>query len=251
MIEIRQVQKSFRVGGSRLPILQIPEWSVGQGERIALIGPSGSGKSTLLHLLGGVIAADSGQITVGGHALHTYSEAQRDRFRAEQVGYIFQDFHLISSLTARQNVELVLPAGWSRKERATQLQAWFHRVGLGDRQHHLPSQLSRGQQQRVAIIRALIHRPPFILADEPTGSLDWEAAGAIMQLLLSLCEEEGLTLLTVTHDLHLADLYPVKVHMSEMNALMHRETQDPAGKAGSNDSGQGGEPNAAAPFVVA
>lgn len=251
MIRIQNLHKSFRMGTQQLPILQIDEWSVEPGQRIALIGPSGSGKSTLLHLLGGVIPADSGEITIGGHALHRYTEAERDRFRAEQVGYIFQDFHLIASLTARQNVELVLPRSWSRKEREDQLQAWFERVGLKDRQHHLPSQLSRGQQQRVAMIRALIHRPPYILADEPTGSLDWEAAGSIMKLLLSLCEDEGLTLITVTHDLHLADLYPLKVKISEINGLLRNEPGDPGPAPAGNDSNKGGEPNASAPFVVA
>ncbi|MFH5186092.1 ABC transporter ATP-binding protein [Paenibacillus sp. TAB 01] len=250
MIQIRNVHKSFRMGASRLPILHIAGWSAGRGQRIALIGPSGSGKSTLLHLLGGVIAADSGEIHVSGQPLHSFTEAQRDRFRAEQVGYIFQDFHLIASLTARQNVELVLPRSWSRKERDSELQAWFERVGLQDRQHHLPAQLSRGQQQRIAIIRALIHRPPLVLADEPTGSLDWEAAGSVMRLLLSLCEEEGRTLLTVTHDLHLADLFPMKAEMSEINGLLQKDIGDD-GPLSASKAGTGGEAGESSPVVVA
>ncbi|MBE1446665.1 ABC transporter ATP-binding protein [Paenibacillus sp. OAS669] len=244
MITLTNVRKSFLLDGVESPILHIPHWFVDKGQRIALIGPSGSGKSTLLHLLGGVLAPDSGEMTIANHPLHRYSEAQRDQYRAKQVGYIFQDFHLISSLTAKQNVELVLPREWSKQERESQVNDWFERVGLSHRKQHLPSQLSRGQQQRVAIIRALIHRPPFILADEPTGSLDWEAAGSIMQLLLSLCEEEGSTLVTVTHDLHLAELYPVQVHMGEINMLLRPGQGRPF-------NGEGGEPIESASLAMA
>lgn len=139
MIEMRGVSKSFTVGGNKLPILSVANWQIQQGERMALIGPSGSGKSTLLHLLSGVISPDQGEISVDGEPLHQYSEAKRDRYRAEKVGYIFQDFHLISSLTAKQNVELIVPQDWSKKQSSEQLDFWFERVGLKDRQHHLPS----------------------------------------------------------------------------------------------------------------
>ncbi|WP_282937227.1 ABC transporter ATP-binding protein [Paenibacillus sp. RC67] len=244
MITLMNVRKSFVMDGAESPILHIPHWFVEKGQRLALIGPSGSGKSTLLHLLGGVLTPDSGEITIDNNPLHRYSEAQRDQYRARQVGYIFQDFHLISSLTAKQNVELVMPKQWSKQEREAQMNDWFERVGLEHRKHHLPAQLSRGQQQRVAIIRALIHRPPFILADEPTGSLDWEAAGSIMQLLLSLCEQEGATLVTVTHDLHLAELYPTRVYMSDINELLRAEP-------GRQSGGEGGEPLESASFVMA
>ncbi|MCR8645705.1 ABC transporter ATP-binding protein [Paenibacillus sp. N1-5-1-14] len=223
MIELREVRKSFVVNGKPLPILNVAEWSIPHRERIALIGPSGSGKSTLLHLLSGVMVPDSGEVWVQKQPLHQYSEVKRDRYRANQVGYIFQDFHLMSALTAKQNVELVIPADWSKKQSKEQLDYWFERVGMQDREHHLPSQLSRGQQQRVAIIRALITKPPLILADEPTGSLDWETARDIMSLLLDLCEQEGLTLLTVTHDLHLAQMYPKQVHIGQLNELARRE----------------------------
>ncbi|MEW9701577.1 ABC transporter ATP-binding protein [Paenibacillus sp. SI8] len=223
MIELKGVSKSFTVNGKSLPILNVGHWQIQQGERMALIGPSGSGKSTLLHLLSGVMTPDEGEIWVGGEPLHQYSEAKRDLYRAGKVGYIFQDFHLISSLTAKQNVELIVPREWSKRKSSEELDFWFERVGLKDRQHHLPSQLSRGQQQRAAIVRALIAKPPLILADEPTGSLDWETAGDIMSLLLEICEAEKLTLLTVTHDLHLAEMYPKRVHIKELNELIRRE----------------------------
>ncbi|GGI43526.1 ABC transporter ATP-binding protein [Paenibacillus marchantiophytorum] len=223
MIAIKGVTKSFAMHGKSLPILSVSDWQVEQGERIALTGPSGSGKSTLLHLLSGVMTPDQGEIWVHGLPIHQLSESKRDRYRAEHVGYIFQDFHLISSLTARQNVELIVPHNWTKKQAKVQVDDWFERVGLQDRQHHRPAELSRGQQQRAAIIRAIIAKPQLILADEPTGSLDWETAGDIMSLLLEICEAEKLTLLTVTHDLHLADMYPKRVHIQEINELPRRE----------------------------
>ncbi|MDD9268700.1 ABC transporter ATP-binding protein [Paenibacillus sp. GCM10023248] len=222
MIELKHISKSFRMHNGQLPILKVADWAIAQGERVALLGPSGSGKSTLLHLLSGVMVPDEGEIWVNGMPLHTYSQSGRDRYRAEHVGYIFQDFHLISSLTARQNVELVLPAAWSKKQSKEILDEWFERVGLKDRQHHMPYELSRGQQQRTAIIRALVTKPQLVLADEPTGSLDWETAGDVMALLLDICKTEQLTLVTVTHDLHLAEMYPKQVQIGDINEVTRR-----------------------------
>lgn len=219
MIKMQGVSKSFRLHGQSLPILQLAQWQVSKGENIALMGPSGCGKSTLLHLLSGVMTADQGEIWVDGQPVHLLSEGKRDRYRADKIGYIFQDFHLISSLTVKQNVELILPRTWSKKESADKLAYWFERVGLSDRQQHLPSQLSRGQQQRAAIVRALITKPLLVLADEPTGSLDWETASEMMAMLLEICKDEQLTLLTVTHDRQLADMFPKRVHMHELNDL--------------------------------
>lgn len=220
MIKLQGISKSFRLHGQSLPILQVAEWQIQKGERIALMGASGCGKSTLLHLLSGVITADTGEIWVSGHPVHLLTESKRDRFRAENIGYIFQDFHLISSQTVRQNVELILPRTWTKRERAKKLDDWFERVGLQDRGQHLPSQLSRGQQQRAAIVRALITKPPLLLADEPTGSLDWETASELMSLLLEICREEQLTLLTVTHDRHIAEMFPKRVYLQELNDLL-------------------------------
>lgn len=217
MISIRQLSKGFSVQGKQIPILNIPYWDVAAGEKIAIIGPSGSGKSTLLHLLAGIISPDKGEIHVLSTPLHQLTEAKRDQYRARHIGYIFQDFHLIPSLTAKQNIELVLPGTLAMKEKNTLLHSWFQRVGLEDRMHHLPSQLSRGQQQRVAIIRALIHQPPLILADEPTGSLDWETAGELTDLLINNCLTENMTLIAVTHDLNLAGRFTKRVHISELN----------------------------------
>ncbi|MCR8659451.1 ABC transporter ATP-binding protein [Paenibacillus endoradicis] len=217
MILVNSLEKSYKLHQRALPIISVSSWFVKKGERIALLGPSGSGKSTLLHLIGGILAVDQGTVEVAGEVISEMNEMQRDRFRARKVGYVFQDFYLIPSLTAQQNVELVMERNLSRSEHNKLIEQWFERVGLTGKQNQRPYQLSRGQQQRVAIIRALINHPPLILADEPTGSLDWETAAFIMKLLLDICEENNATLLTVTHDLHLAQLYPATVQMDNIN----------------------------------
>ncbi|MDF2938496.1 MAG: transporter [Paenibacillaceae bacterium] len=219
MIELHGVRKDFVISDRRLPILHIPHWTVEAGGRLALLGPSGSGKSTVLHLLSGILKADRGELRVADTSLHELNEAERDRFRLRHVGYIMQDFHLIGSLTAAENVELMLPT-LNRSERRKLLREWFGRVGLADRMDHLPGQLSRGQQQRTAIVRALINQPPLVLADEPTGSLDYESAELVMRLLLELCASQGSTLVTVTHDLHLAQLFPERIGIGEINTVL-------------------------------
>ncbi len=219
MIELHGVRKDFVVSDRRLPILHIPQWNVEAGGRLALLGPSGSGKSTVLHLLSGILRADRGELRVADTPLHELNEAERDRFRLRHVGYIMQDFHLIGSLTAAENVELMLPKDVRRDKRKL-LREWFGRVGLADRMDHLPGQLSRGQQQRTAIVRALIGAPPLVLADEPTGSLDFESAELVMRLLLELCADQGSTLVTVTHDLHLAQLFPERIGIGEINTVL-------------------------------
>ncbi|WP_405104628.1 ABC transporter ATP-binding protein [Paenibacillus sp. FSL K6-1217] len=215
--------KQFKVDGRAVPILDIPLWKVEQGERVAITGPSGSGKSTLLHLISGIMSADSGTITVDGQPLHELTEAKRDAFRASAIGYVLQDFHLIPSLTARQNVEIAMTARLPQKERRRIVDSWLEQVGLAGRGRHLPSQLSRGQQQRVAIVRAMVNHPPLLLADEPTGSLDWETADEISTLLLALSAAHGHTLIVVTHDLNMAERFPRRLNIREINEV-HRET---------------------------
>ncbi|MNJ53840.1 ABC transporter ATP-binding protein YtrE [compost metagenome] len=156
---------------------------------------------------------------IGGQWLHRMTESSRDKFRANNIGYILQDFHLIPSLTARQNVEIVMSGKMGAAERRKMIDSWFERVGLSDRSRHLPSQLSRGQQQRVAMIRALINEPPLVLADEPTGSLDWETADEVTGLLLELCRSEQHTLIVVTHDLNMANRFPNCLHIHEINEV--------------------------------
>ncbi|KUP25475.1 ABC transporter ATP-binding protein [Paenibacillus sp. DMB5] len=202
-----------------MPILDIPEWNVEKGERVAITGPSGSGKSTLLHLVSGILRADSGSIIVDGQPLHELAEAKRDAFRASRIGYVLQDFHLIPSLTARQNIEIAMTARLTAKERRRTVDGWLEQVGLADRSQHRPSQLSRGQQQRIAIVRALVNQPPLLLADEPTGSLDWETADEISALLLELSIAHGHTLIVVTHDLNMAGRFPHCLNIQDVNTV--------------------------------
>lgn len=219
MLQIRDLKKQFRVDGRDVPILDIPEWSVVKGEHVAITGPSGSGKSTLLHLISGILLADSGGITVDGKPLRDLTEAKRDAFRASNIGYVLQDFHLIPSLTARQNVEIAMTARLPLKEKKRVVDQWLDQVGLADRDRHLPAQLSRGQQQRVAIVRALVNKPPLVLADEPTGSLDWETADEITSLLLDLSVSHRHTLIVVTHDLNMANRFPSCMNIQEINRV--------------------------------
>ncbi|CAM4519169.1 ABC transporter ATP-binding protein [Paenibacillus typhae] len=219
MLQIREVKKQFKVDGRPVPILDIPEWNVEKGERVAITGPSGSGKSTLLHLVSGILRADSGSIIVDGQPLHELAEAKRDAFRASRIGYVLQDFHLIPSLTARQNIEIAMTARLTSKERRRVVDGWLEQVGLADRSQHRPSQLSRGQQQRIAIVRALVNQPPLLLADEPTGSLDWETADEISALLLELSIAHGHTLIVVTHDLNMAGRFPHCLNIQDVNTV--------------------------------
>lgn len=217
MLQINDVKKQFKVAGKNIPILNIPQWHVAKGEKVAIIGPSGSGKSTLLHIISGILSTDHGELFVDNQPLHLLKEAARDNFRGARIGYILQDFHLIPSLTARQNVEIVITLQKSKTELRIMVDEWFEKVGLQDRMNHLPSQLSRGQQQRVAMVRALINQPLLVLADEPTGSLDWETADEITELLMDLCASDKHTLIVVTHDLNMAKRFPRCQHIHELN----------------------------------
>ncbi|MNO60717.1 Lipoprotein-releasing system ATP-binding protein LolD [compost metagenome] len=219
MLQIRNLTKQFHVAGKNIKVVNIPQWTVGQGEKVAITGPSGSGKSTLLHLISGIMTPDSGEIIIGTRAIHEMKEYARDQFRADCIGYILQDFYLIPSLTARQNVEIAMRGKISSAERKDKLDHWFEKIGLHDRMHHVPSQLSRGQQQRVAMIRALIHEPTLVLADEPTGSLDAETAEEVTDLMLELCGSSKHTLLVVTHDLKMAETFPKRAHIHDINPV--------------------------------
>ncbi|PZE20842.1 ABC transporter ATP-binding protein [Paenibacillus xerothermodurans] len=216
MIQISGLEKYYTMSHEKLLVLALEHLQVAKGEQAAVTGPSGCGKSTLLHMVGGVVVPEQGSIVVDGADITCKNEKERDAYRARQVGYIFQDFYLIPSMTAEENVRLVLPA-MRKQEQTALLDEWFEKVGLSERRNHRPGQMSRGQQQRVAIIRALINKPSVVLADEPTGSLDYETAGMMMDLLLGLCKANGQTLLCVTHDLPLAERFPRVIRMQECN----------------------------------
>jgi putative ABC transport system ATP-binding protein len=178
----------------------MPALDLARGEEAVVVGESGSGKTTLLHLIAGILAADAGVIEVAGQAMTGRSEAARDRLRARHVGYVFQTFNLLPSMTAIQNVELGMsfrPGVAAPREAAA---AALERVGLTDRRRHRPDQLSVGQQQRVAIARALAGRPTLVLADEPTANLDRKNAEACLDLLVAFARETSAALLVVSHD---------------------------------------------------
>jgi putative ABC transport system ATP-binding protein len=205
MIELAGVSKTVDSGGRPLTILHPLDYSIASGQFVAIVGPSGSGKSTLLGLLAGLDAPSSGSVVIDGVDITTLSEDSLARLRGEKIGFVFQFFHLVPSLTAFENVLIPMEIA-GRKEAAARARQLLEEVGLTDRAHHYPSQLSGGEQQRVAIARALANDPPIVLADEPTGNLDSATGRHIMELLLSVHRARGTTLVLVTHDAELASL---------------------------------------------
>jgi putative ABC transport system ATP-binding protein len=204
-IALHDVDLSLGRGAARVHILKGISLEVDKGEAVGLIGPSGSGKSTLLMTMAGLERPDSGKVIVDGTDLSGLDEDALARFRGRRIGIVFQSFHLVPTMTALENVALPLElAGESNAfERA---EAELQAVGLGHRLHHYPAQLSGGEQQRVAIARAIVPNPAILVADEPTGNLDENTGGSIIDLLFALKRDRGATLVLVTHDLNLARL---------------------------------------------
>ena len=204
MIRVEALSKEYLSGGRPLAVLKDITLEIPTGELAAIVGPSGSGKTTLLGLLAGLDRPTRGRVIVDGTDLTTLSEDGLAAFRAERVGFVFQAFHLIPTLTARENVEVPLELrGEEAGSRADELLA---RVGLQGREHHYPAQLSGGEQQRVALARAFSNRPRILFADEPTGNLDQATGQRVVEILLELNRELGTTTVLVTHDLELARL---------------------------------------------
>ena len=204
VVAARDLTREYRTGRSRVRALRGVSISVAKGDFLAVTGPSGSGKSTLLHLLGGVDTPTSGEVVFLGRSLAQMSVEARAALRLEHVGLVFQRFHLLPMLTALENVELPLAAARvSRKIRRERAAAVLERVGLADRLHHRPGELSGGQCQRVAIARALANQPALVLADEPTGELDRATSRQVLALFQSL-NADGTTLIVASHDLELA-----------------------------------------------
>jgi putative ABC transport system ATP-binding protein len=204
MVSVRALTMRLASGGRPLTILDRVTLDVERGDAVAVIGPSGSGKSTLLGLIAGLDAPTDGTITVGGVDITRLGESALARFRRETIGYVFQSYHLIPTLTAAENVAVPLELAGARRV-AARARALLEQVALADRAHHYPVQLSGGEQQRVALARAVALDPPLLLADEPTGNLDSATGGAIIELLFTLNRERGSTLLLVTHDAALAE----------------------------------------------
>lgn len=201
IVEVRNLTKSYVRGSQIIPVLSDVNLDIAEGEFLALIGPSGSGKSTLLNLIAGIDNADTGSVVVGGVDIMGLSETELARWRAVNVGFIFQFYNLIPVLTAFENVELpLLLTGLSRKARREHVDTALHIVNLAHRMDHYPGQLSGGEQQRVAIARAVVTDPTILVADEPTGDLDRASARDILELMARLNREFGKTVIMVTHD---------------------------------------------------
>jgi len=222
LLKIGNLEKSYVDGdGSRQLVLSVPEFSMDTGEQVALQGPSGCGKTTFLHLIAGIAKPSSGTLSVGENQVHAMGEAARDRFRALHIGYVFQSFHLMRDFSALENVELGM--GFGAKVDRGLAKSLLRRVGLGDRLDYRASQLSVGQQQRVAVARALANRPKLVLADEPTGSLDEKASAVVVDLLQELCRENQAALLLVSHEREVVDRFERKVDFAELNTALSAE----------------------------
>ncbi len=220
VIETRQLSKEYIRDEFRVVALKNVNMSISRGEFVALMGPSGSGKSTLLHLTAAMDRPTEGEILVLGQDLRALGERAIARWRNEHIGFVFQSFNLIPVLTAIENVELPLKlTNLKKKERMEHAATALNLVGLGDRLHHLPRQLSGGQEQRVAIARAIVTDPDLLLADEPTGNLDAVSAQEVLHLLSRLNKEFHKTIIMVTHDPHAAT-FATKLHHLEKGELL-------------------------------
>ncbi|HVX41498.1 MAG TPA: ABC transporter ATP-binding protein [Gemmatimonadaceae bacterium] len=224
MLVARELTKEYRSGDNRLTVLRDVSFEIPQGALVAIVGPSGSGKTTLLGLLAGLDTPSHGQVLLDGADLTAMDEDERARLRGEKVGFVFQSFQLISTLTALENVQvpLELRGESGAGDRARELLA---RVGLGDRLDHFPTQLSGGEQQRVAIARAFANSPRILFADEPTGNLDSDTGARIVELLEALNRESRTTIVLVTHDQALASRAQRIIRLSDGRVISDEPTR--------------------------
>ena len=214
MIELRGVSKTVQSGDQRLTILHPIDLNVPSRKRLAILGPSGSGKSTLLGLIAGLDAPSSGEVVIDGTDITKLSEDQLAKLRGAKIGFVFQSFHLIPSLTALENILVPMEIA-GRRDASVKAKALLNEVGLADRGHHYPSQLSGGEQQRVAIARALSNEPVIVLADEPTGNLDSATGRHVIDLLLSINLTRGTTVVVVTHDPEIAVMADARIALRD------------------------------------
>ncbi|MCL4180190.1 MAG: ABC transporter ATP-binding protein [Verrucomicrobia bacterium] len=215
-LEIQGLRKSYWTPeGARQVVIDLPAFRLEARQQVAMSGESGSGKTTLLNLIAGISTPDSGSIRVGGHEMTSLSESARDRLRATTIGYIFQTFNLLQGYTCLENVLLGMSFG-PGADRAVAV-GLLERVGLGARLRHYPRQLSSGQQQRVAVARALANRPRLVLADEPTGNLDQRNARESLSLIREVCRESGAALLLVSHDPGVLSGFDVVEPLEQLN----------------------------------
>ena len=233
VIQAREICKTYGSKSNAVSALENLSLDVATGERVAIVGRSGSGKTTLLNILSGLDRPTTGELVVDGQEIAKFSASQMADYRLNSVGVVFQSFQLIAQRTAAQNVELpLIISGTATRERKRLVEVALAKVGLDHRAGHFPYQLSGGEQQRVAIARAIIKRPSVLLADEPTGNLDSNTATNIMDLLVSVSNQESLTMLLITHDLKLAADYSQRQYMmkdgklSQMDGAESRDVLD-------------------------
>jgi ABC-type lipoprotein export system ATPase subunit len=222
MLQLKDLKKSFRQpDGTELPVLDIPDFRVAAGEQVVLVGHSGCGKTTLLHVIAGISRPDSGKVRIDEWDINLMPEAECDRFRAERIGYVFQTFNLLAGFTALENVLLSMRFARGRPDKA-RAKHLLDRVGLGHRMTHRPTQLSVGEQQRVAVARALANKPHLLLADEPTANVDAGHQQQILDLIREACQEENVALIMVTHSGEVASQFARTDHLDEFNLVASR-----------------------------
>lgn len=220
MLELRQVTKSFTLpDGSPLNVLDIEHFDAKAGEQVVIVGQSGCGKTTLLHVIAGICRPDAGRVLIDGWDIPVLSEADRDQFRAAKIGYVFQTFNLLPAFSALENVMIgmTFADGRADRDRAKML---LERVGLSHRLTHKPSQLSVGEQQRVAVARAMANRPKVLLADEPTANIDTGNQQQVIDMLRGACEVENVVLLLVTHSPEVARQFDRVERLEEINRVL-------------------------------
>jgi|TARA_B110000459_G_C16525636_1_gene454681 putative ABC transport system ATP-binding protein len=216
LVDVKNLSKEYKRGGETLVVLDDLNLEIPKQDYLALMGPSGSGKSTLLNLIGGLDTPSSGSVSINGERIDQMNSKQLSNWRASNVGFIFQFYNLLPVLTAQKNIELpLLLTNLSSSQRKKHVETALNIVGLSDRSGHKPSELSGGQQQRVAIARALVSDPDILVCDEPTGDLDRDTATDILNLLKSLNEDHGKTILMVTHDPAAADSAKRSLHLDK------------------------------------
>jgi putative ABC transport system ATP-binding protein len=217
IVEIKNLNMTYR-NSRELKVLDIPYWSMQQGEQLAILGSSGSGKTTLLNVIAGLLPPTSGVVSVCGHEITSLGEAQRDRFRAVHIGYIFQIFNLLQGYSALENVLLGLVFS-HKKSNTAKAKALLDEMGLADRMHHYPRELSIGESQRIAVARALLKEPQLILADEPTASLDPANTADVVRLLKDACARHGSALILVSHEEVVTRSFEKRINFMELNRV--------------------------------
>ena len=228
LVELQNLSKIYQRGKQKIEVLHHVQLAIEQGDFMALMGPSGSGKTTLLNLIGGLDSPTDGSITIGGKRIDRLSEGALARWRASNVGFVFQFYNLLPMLSARRNVELpLLLTRLSAAQRRRNAAVALELVGLADRAAHKPSELSGGQQQRVAIARAIVSDPTLLVCDEPTGDLDRQSAAEVLTLLQQLNRDHGKTIIVVTHDPKAAEFAKHTLHLDKGSLVEQSEPSRP------------------------